>query len=95
MGQMVRGPLIMFMIRQASYTYGVHGLSLWVIASDVVRFRKLVIFNGIVFLLAGPVFFLIDWTAGMPGWWTFGDTFGCAGLGIVILLLTLTPRQTI
>jgi len=52
MGVMPDGPLIMFMIRQASYTYGMHGVSLWVLASDVVRFRKLVILNGIAYLLA-------------------------------------------
>ena len=33
LGEMPHGPLLMFMIRQASYTYGVHGLSLWLIAS--------------------------------------------------------------
>src|SRR6185436_3692744 len=30
MGVMPDGPLIMFMIRQASYTYGMHGVTLWV-----------------------------------------------------------------
>ena len=32
LGEMPNGPLLMFIIRQASYTYGVHGLSLWLIA---------------------------------------------------------------
>ena len=39
LGQMPDGPLLMFMIRQASYTYGVHGLSLWLIAVDVKCFH--------------------------------------------------------
>jgi len=90
MGEMGRGPLIMFMIRQASFTYGMHGVSLLVLASDVTRFRKLVILNGIGFLLAGPIFFLIDWTAGMPGWWTAGDALGCGGAGAAILLLSIS-----
>jgi hypothetical protein len=85
LGVMPGGPLIMFMIRQASYSYGLHGISLWVIASDVERFRLLVILNGIAYLLAGPVFFLIDQTSGMPLWWTLGDTFGCAFLGAALL----------
>ena len=62
LGQMPGGPIIMFMIRQASYTYGVHGLSLWVIASNVERFRVLVIFNGFAYLLAAPVFFALAGT---------------------------------
>jgi hypothetical protein len=47
MGEMPEGAVLMFLIRQASYTYGMHGVSLWVLASDVTRFRKLIILNGI------------------------------------------------
>jgi len=88
LGEMPGGPLIMFMIRQASYTYGMHGISLWVIASNVERFRALVILNGIAFLLAGPIFFLIDHTSGMPVWWTLGDTLACACFGAALLWLS-------
>lgn len=88
LGDMPGGPLIMFMIRQASYTYGMHGISLWVIASNVERFRLLVLLNGIAFLVAGPVFFLIDYTSGMPLWWTLGDTFSCAFFGAALLWLS-------
>lgn len=88
LGEMPHGPLIMFMIRQASYTYGVHGISLWVIAANVERFRLLVLFNGLAFLVAGPVFFLIDYTSGMPLWWTVGDSFSCAGFGAALLWLS-------
>lgn len=86
LGVMPGGPIIMFMIRQASYTYGMHGVSLWVLSLDVNRFRPLVTLNGIAFLLAAPVFFLIDHTAGMPVWWTIGDAFGCGGFGAALLL---------
>ena len=88
LGEMPRGPIIMFMIRQASYTYGIHGVSLWVVASDVARFRTLVLLNGIAYLLAAPVFFLIDFTSAMPWFWTLADTLGCGVLGISVLLLT-------
>jgi len=94
LGQMPDGPIIMFMIRQASYTYGVHGLSLWVIASNVERFRTLVIFNGFAYLLAAPVFFLIDYTSGMPFWWTLGDLLGCGCLGVALLFLTWRNPRT-
>lgn len=87
LGEMPQGSLIMFMIRQASYAYGMHGISLWVLASDVTRFRPLLILNGISFLLAAPVFFLIDYTSGMPWFWTVGDTLSCAFFGAALLLL--------
>ena len=88
LGEMPNGAIIMFMIRQASYTYGMHGVSLWVIASNVERFRLLIIFNAISFLIAAPVFFLIDQTSGMPFWWSLGDTFGCGSFGAALLWLS-------
>ena len=78
LGEMPGGPIIMFMIRQASYSYGMHGISLWVLATDVKRFRPLVLLNGVAFLLAAPVFFVIDYTSGMPLWWTLKTVWGAA-----------------
>lgn len=87
MGEMPSGPLIMFMIRQASYTYGMHGVSLWVLASDVDRFRTLILLNGISYLLAALVFFLIDHMSGMPWFWTVGDSLSCGFFGAALLIL--------
>lgn len=88
MGTMPDGALLMFMIRQASYAYGMHGVSLWILASNVVRFRPLIVFNGVAFLLAAPVFFLIDYLTDMPLWWTIFDALACGFIGVALLLLT-------
>ncbi len=88
LGMMPHGPILIFMIRQASYCYGMHGISLLVIASDVERFRPFVILNGISFVLAGPVFFLIDFTSGMPLWWTLADSASCLFFGASLLILS-------
>ena len=80
-------PVLDFMIRQASYTYGFHGISLWVLSFDVVRFKPLITLNGIAYLIAAPVFFLIDYTAGMPLWWAVADSLGCGMGGAAFLLL--------
>ncbi|HEV2914220.1 MAG TPA: hypothetical protein VGX92_13150 [Pyrinomonadaceae bacterium] len=87
LGQMPGGPILMFMIRQASYAYGMHGISLWVLASDVKRLRPLIILNGISFLLAAPLFFVIDHTSGLPLWWTLADALGCGFFGASLLWL--------
>ena len=92
LGVMPRGPVLMFLIRQASYTYGMHGVSLWVLSFDVKRFRPLVILNGIAYLLAAPVFVAIDYHSGMPLWWTIGDSFGCGVLGAALLWCNLRRR---
>jgi len=93
LGEMPDGPIIMFMIRQASYAYGMHGVSLWIIASDVNRFRLIVRFNGISFLLAAPVFFLIDYHSGMPWYWTISDSLACAFFGAALLWLNRGESQ--
>lgn len=85
LGQMPGGPILMFLIRQASYTYGMHGVSLWVLALDVKRFRPLIVLNGIAYLLAAPVFVAIDYSSGMPVWWTIGDGVGCGIFGAAVL----------
>jgi len=88
LGDMPAAPVLMFMIRQASYTYGVHGISLWLLASNVERFRPFVILNGIAFLVAGPVFALIDYTSGLPWWWTVADSLSCMFFGAALLWLS-------
>ena len=89
LGVMPRGPVLMFLIRQASYIYGMHGVSLWVLSFDVKRFRPLVILNGIAYLLAGPIFIAIDYDSGMPLWWTIGDSVSCGVLGAALLWCSL------
>ena len=93
MGTMPEGPLVMFMIRQASYAYGMHGISLWILASNIERFRPLILFNGIAFLLAAPVFFVIDYTTGVPFWWTIFDPVACGLTGVALLLLSRPGRE--
>lgn len=88
LGEMPEGAVLMFLIRQASYAYGMHGISLWLLATDVKRFRPFVILNGISFLLAGPVFVLIDYTAGTPMWWTLTDGPACGLFGAAMLWLS-------
>src|SRR6185436_18926861 len=73
LGAMPEGPVLMFMIRQASYTY--------------------VVFNAIAFLVAAPVFFLIDFTSGMPWWWTMSDPVSCGLFGAALLLLSRPLRR--
>ena len=92
LGEMPHGPILMFMIRQASYVYGMHGVSLWVLASNVRRFQPLIVLNGISFTLAGLVFFVIDYSEGMPLWWTIEDSLGCAFFGIALLWLNLAGK---
>jgi len=93
LGVMPHGSVLMFLIRQASYTYGMHGISLWVLTMDVKRFRPLIILNGIAYLVAGPVFWVIDYTTGMPLWWAIEDSLGCGLLGAALLWCSLRRKD--
>jgi hypothetical protein len=95
LGDMPSAPVLMFLIRQASYTYGAHGISLLVLASNVERFRPLIVLNGITFLVAGPVFFLIDYTSGMPWWWTVADPLSCMFFGAALLWLSRSNERSL
>lgn len=88
LGQMPESSVLMFMIRQASYNYGMHGVFLWILASDLKRFRPFVLLNGFSFLLAGPIFFIIDYTSGMPWWWSAMDGPFLALMGAAMLWLS-------
>ena len=87
LGEMPEGAIVNFIIRQASFTYGLHGVLLWLLSWDVVRFRPLVVFTGISYIVAAPAFFMIDMTSGMPWFWTVGDAGSCLCFGSVLLCL--------
>jgi hypothetical protein len=94
LGEMPRGAVLMYMIRQASYVYGMHGILLWILASDVVRYQSLIRFTAFSFLLAAPVFLVIDHTAGMPLYWTLLDAAGCGFFGAILLWLDRADAAT-
>lgn len=93
LGEFPGGAVLMFLIRQASYVYGMHGVSLIILSLNVKRFRPIIILNGISFLLAAPVFVAIDYSAGMPWWWTIADPLSCGFLGAILLWCNL-GRET-
>src|SRR5262245_42605227 len=93
MGEMPDGAVVNFMIRQASFIYGLHGVLLWLLSLDVVRYRPLVIFTGISYALSAPVLFAIDWKTGMPWFWTVGDSVACFGVGVALLWLDWQAQQ--
>jgi hypothetical protein len=93
-GEMPPGAVFESVMRQASFAYGLHGVALWFIAADVVRYRTLVILTAAGYLIAGPVFFLIDLAAGMPGFWIAGNGGSCLLVGILLFGLLWRERAS-
>jgi hypothetical protein len=83
--EMPRGPVFDSVMRQVSFTYGLHGVALWFLAADVRRYRPLVILTALGYLLAGPVFFGVDLLNGMPWSWMAGNGGSCLLIGVLLL----------
>jgi hypothetical protein len=89
---MPEGPVFDSVMRQVSFTYGLHGIALWLIAADVVRHRPLVLLTTFGYLLAAPVFFVVDLGNGMPWHWMAGNAGSCLLIGTLLLALLIGER---
>ena len=85
LAELPRGPVVDSLLREVSFTYGLHGVGLWIIASDVARFRPLVVWTGIGYLLAGMAFVPIELLVGLPWYWALGNGGSCLAVGLVVL----------
>jgi len=91
LGPMPDAAFLRYVVRGASYCQAAIGLLLWVMATDVVRYRPLVITTGAIYLVGGPAFYFIDAVAGLPRWWCLMDGVSCLLIGGVLLALCLWP----
>ena len=89
LGVMPPLPVLDYMIRGASFTFGLHGVLLWILARNLDRFKSIIIFTGASYVVAGPVFFAIEHSAGLPLWWTIGDSLACFLFGVAMLILVM------
>ncbi|MEZ6064714.1 MAG: hypothetical protein R3B90_03170 [Planctomycetaceae bacterium] len=85
LGDMPAAAVLDFMIRQSSFVYGMHGLLLWFVASDVVRFAPVIRFLGLTFLCYSAAFLVIDWWTEMPVWWTICDPIATGLFGWLVV----------
>jgi len=93
LGQMPDAVILRYLLRGAAFSQGAIGVLLWVIASDVVRYRPLVITTAALYLAAASLFYFIDAIAGLPGWWCIWDCACCFVVGGVLLSLCLWPSS--
>jgi hypothetical protein len=92
MGEFPRAPLTDYLTRSLSALYGVHGVLCLVIASDPVRYQRIVRYLGGLTVAFGLMLIPIDRHAGMPAPWTMVE--GPMVIGAGILLLYLLSRAT-
>jgi len=87
MGELSTFPLLDYMIRSVSLLYGLHGVLLLLLATDVVRFRLLIIYTAASYLLAAVAFAAIDLRNSMPWWWSVSEVGSVFSLALVLFWL--------
>ena len=93
-GVMPDDPVLRYVIRGAAFAQGGVGVLVWVIATDVVRYRPLVITTAAISLFAAPAYYFIDATAGMPRFWCIFDFAFCFLAGGALTLCLLSPYES-
>ena len=95
LGHLPDGVVLRYLIREASFVYGMHGVLLWILARDVERFRPLVIFTGFSYFVSAPVIATVGAVADMPWFWFIGEGLSCLAVGMVVLWLTIPGEHGI
>jgi len=76
-----------YIIRGAAFVQGAIGVLLWVVASDVTKYRPIVITTGAIYLLSAPLLYSIAAFTGMPRYWCIMDSSSALISGGVLLAL--------
>jgi hypothetical protein len=87
LGDFPRSAVVDYLARSIAALYGFHGVLMFVVARDLVRFAPVVRFIGIMNIALGVMLIAIDLQAGMPLWWTLGEGPPIIAFGVVVLLL--------
>ena len=70
LGEFPRTPIVDYLARSVAALYGFHGVLLFVISTDVVRYRPLVWYVAAMNVVFGIMLIAIDLHAGLPAQWT-------------------------
>jgi hypothetical protein len=85
--------VLQYVIGATAYFQAAIGVWLWMMLSDVDRYRRLLMATAVIYLLAVPAFYYIDTTAGLPFWWRMYDCAWCLAVGAALLRLCLARRS--
>ena len=87
LGEMPTDPVVEYLARDLSAFYALVGALLLVMASDLERYRPLVRFFALAFIVLSILFMGVDLAAGMPWWWTASEGPGGVVFGALLFYL--------
>jgi hypothetical protein len=91
LGEMPDEVIFGYLLRGAAWCQGAFGIIFWVMATDVVRYRPLIITTAGLYLAAAPSFLFLDSIVGLPWWWSLWDFGVCSTAGAILLALCVRP----
>jgi len=87
LGEFPRLPLVDYLTRSVAAIYGFHGVLLFVLSTDPVKYLRVVRVLAWMNIVFGVSLLFIDLHAGLPMWWTLMEGPPVAVLGIVMVRL--------
>ena len=87
LGEFPRTPIVDYLTRSIAALYGFHGVFVWIVSLDPVRYRVFVWFAAIMNIVFGAMMIAIDLHAGMPAIWTAIEGPSIMAMGVVIAAL--------
>ena len=87
LGEMPTDPVVEYLARDLSAFYALVGALLLGMASDLERYRPLVRFFALAFIVLSILFTGVDLAAGMPWWWTAFEEPGGVVFGALLVVL--------
>jgi hypothetical protein len=86
MGPLPSAPIVEYLTRSIAGLYGFHGVFVWLVSTDTVRYRTFVWFTALMNIVFGAMLLAIDLHAGMPRIWTWMEGPAILALGVAILV---------
>jgi hypothetical protein len=94
-GHLPDAALFRYFLRGSGVLLVSFGVLIWVVASDVVRYRPIVITLIGIFLVCAPVSYWIGAVVGLPPWWCILDATICVfGGGIPLVFCLLHSKKS-
>lgn len=84
LGNFPRDRLTEYLTRSAAACYAMHGVVVWMLSWDVIRYRALITGMYRLHFLFAVTICGIDLWAGMPWWWTLSEGGTIAVVAVVI-----------
>jgi hypothetical protein len=73
MGTLPSQPIVGYLARTASLMYVTLGAMMWLCSFDLRRFRPLILFTGVAYIVFGVAALVIDAVEGMPAFWKWAE----------------------